>query len=77
MYGSLNILGSGSGTIWSYGLVRLSVALMDEVCQFVSELQEPCPSCLEASFLLFAFGTMFNSHLHLSLAHLYTAVLPP
>jgi hypothetical protein len=30
--GGLNMLGPGSSTIWRYGLVGISVALLEEVC---------------------------------------------
>ena len=32
---------------WRYGLVRVGVALLEEVCHCGNRLQDPCPSCLE------------------------------
>ena len=55
-WGSLNMLGSGNGTIRRCSLVDVDVALWEEVCHHRLGLKNPCPGFLEVSLLVLAFG---------------------
>jgi hypothetical protein len=46
------MLGPGSDTIRTCGLVGVGVALLEEVCHCGHQLLDSCPSCLEASLVL-------------------------
>ncbi len=43
--------------IWRCGLIRVGMALLEEVCHSWGGLLDPSPSHVEASLLLFVFGT--------------------
>ena len=45
------MLDPGTGAIRTCGLVEVGMILMEEVCHYGRGLENPTPSCLEASLL--------------------------